>query len=127
MISPRYCPACFREISPEDHLCPFCRTNIRVWSRTTPYTLRLIHALNHPHSEVRMGAIISLGKRKDIEAALPLAECALRWPTDVVQGLEIVQSIALFPSSREREEALNRLLSHPAHAIRTAADRAREK
>ena len=87
-----------------------------------PYSSRLIHALNNPHSEVRMGAILSLGERGDIDAARPLADCALHWPTDVVQGLEIVRAIGLIPPSPERKDALGRLIFHPSRPVRRAAE-----
>ncbi|MDA8149910.1 MAG: HEAT repeat domain-containing protein [Nitrospiraceae bacterium] len=122
MTTLRYCPVCFNEVPQEDRICPFCKVDIPMWSQLIPYTSRLIHALNNPHSEVRMGAILSLGKRGDLEAARPLADCALRWPTDVVQGLEIVRAIDLLPSSPERREALERLILHPSRPIRRAAE-----
>ncbi len=122
MTALTYCPVCFKEIPSEKCICPFCMTDIRVWSRSTPYTSRLVHALENPHSEVRMGSILSLGRRGDLAAACPLADCALRWPTDVVQGLEIVRAIDLLPSSPERREALERLILHPSRPIRRAAE-----
>ena len=123
MTTLRYCPVCFNEVPQEDRICPFCKIDIPMWSRSMPYTSRLIHALNNPHSEVRMGSILSLGERGDIEAARPLADCALHWPTDVVQGLEIVQSIGLLPPSPNRKDALDRLLFHPSRPVRRAAER----
>ena len=123
MTNLRYCPVCFNEVLQEDRICPFCKIDIPMWSRSMPYTSRLIRALNNPHSEVRMGAILSLGKRGDIEAARPLADCALRWPTDVVQGLEIVRAIALLPLSPERKGALDRLLFHPSRPVKSAAEK----
>lgn len=97
MTTLRYCPVCFNEVPQEDRICPFCKIDIPMWSRSIPYTSQLIHALNNPHSEVRMGAILSLGKRGVLEAARPVADCALHWPTDVVQGLKIVRAIGLLP------------------------------
>lgn len=121
MAHPFYCPFCFMEIHPEDLVCPFCRKDIADWLRTTPYTARLIHALSHPNSEVRMGAILSLGKRGEIISAGSLADCAMGWPTDVVQGLEIVRSIGQILPSPEKDEALRRLTFHPSRPVRNAA------
>ncbi len=123
MTTPRYCPVCFKEIPPEDCVCPFCKIDIPVWTRSTPYTSRLIHALNNPHSEVRMGSILSLGERGDLEAARALVDCALRWPTDVVQGLEIVRAVGRLPDSPERKDALNRLFFHSSRPVRKASER----
>lgn len=68
-----------------------------------------------------MGAILTLGNRGEVQAALPLAQCALAYPIDVVQSLEIVRSLRKLPNSPERAAALALLLHHPARAVRRAA------
>ena len=69
-----------------------------------------------------MGAIISLGNRNESRAALPLARCALGHPTDVVEGLQIVDSLCQLTESVERTQALQMLASsHPGHVVRKAA------
>ena len=69
-----------------------------------------------------MGAILSLGHRADLRAALPLVECASRHPADVVQGLEIVKNIGQLTESAERTQALAMLArTHPARVVRAAA------
>jgi len=120
-----FCPECFLPI-PADACaqpCPRCGTVASEWEATHSYTERLIHALRHPNPEVRMGAILTLGNRGEARAALPLAQCALAHPTDVVQGLEIVRSLRKLPNSLDRVAALALLLDHPARAIRRAATR----
>lgn len=122
-----YCPVCFAEIDPEEQHdpCRVCGAVPAVWQRR-PYTERLIHALRHPVSEVRMGAIISLGNRREPQAAVPLAECALAHPVDVVQALAIVEAIHNIQPSPERDRALTLLADHPARAVRRAVVRALE-
>jgi hypothetical protein len=68
-----------------------------------------------------MGAIITLGNRRDVAAALPLATCAFAHPTDVVQNLEIVKSIQQLPPSPQRQQALALLEQHPAQTVRRMA------
>ena len=89
------------------------------------YQTKLLHALLHPLSEVRMRAIIALGMRRNPIAADALFDCALRHPKDVVEGLEIVASLALLQPHSAGHAALCRLAArHPAHAVRSAAKKA---
>jgi hypothetical protein len=71
-----FCPNCFEDIGPDAEICKSCRISVKEWMTQKSYTTRLIHALNHPIAEVRMGAIISLGKLKGVKAPIPLAKCA---------------------------------------------------
>lgn len=117
-----YCPVCFAEIAEDqqDAPCPVCGVTLEEWRRRD-YTDRLIHALRHPNPEVRMGAIISLGNRREPQAAVPLAECALAHPIDVVQALAIVEALRTIEPSLERDRALDLLANHPARAVYWAA------
>ncbi len=65
-----------------------------------------------------MGAIISLGNQKCKEAAVPLSECALEYPNDIVQNLEILHSIGRLPDCGPRCAAVQLLKSHPSSIIR---------
>lgn len=114
------CPNCFAELAPDVNVCPACGTDSTAWEATHTYEERLIHALGHPLSETRMASIISLGNRGDPAAAMPLAHCALAYPDDVVQNLEIVRSIDEMPAGPGRERALDSLRQHPARPIRRA-------
>jgi HEAT repeat protein len=123
-----YCPVCFAGVAADerDAPCRVCGARIEEWQRRD-YTERLIHALRHPNPEVRMGAIISLGNRRDPRAALPLAECALAHPIDVVQALAIVRALHAILPAPERETALDMLAAHPARAVRRAVARMRSE
>lgn len=116
-----YCPLCYAEIPVGSVSCPVCGRDIERWERETPYFDRLIWALRNPHSEVRMGAILSLANQKRPEAAGPLADCAARYPVDVVQGMAVLEAIERLPSGSEKREALEKLSHHPAHAVRVSA------
>jgi len=120
-----FCPACFAElpVSDPEQPCPRCGTVASAWEAGHSYTERLIHALGHPNSEARMGAILTLGNQGEVRAALPLARCALAHPIDVVQSLEIIRSLSKLPHGPERAAALGLLLEHPARAVRRAARR----
>ncbi len=114
------CPYCHGEIGVDVARCPLCGADLLAWQRL-PYGERLLLALTHPISEARMAAIIALGQRRETRAALPLAQCALTHPCDVVQGLEIVRALARLPADATRTQALQQLAAHPAHAVAAAA------
>jgi hypothetical protein len=112
-----FCPNCFEDIGPDAEICESCSINVKKWMAQKSYTERLIHALKHPIAEVRMGAIISLGKLKEVKAAVPLAQCAFTHPIDVIQGQEIIRALEQMDFEREVEQALELLSKHPAKAI----------
>lgn len=120
MMRPSYCPVCFASIQAQTLVCPVCQTDIGQWEQDHPYIERLLQALKHPHTNVRMQAIISLGKQGDVRVALPLAECALAHPRDVVQGREIIRSVRQLPAGPETAMALSMLAHHPAQSVREA-------
>lgn len=119
-----YCAACFAQFDAGLVRCPRCGALPQALSERD-YREKLLHALNHPLADVRMRAIIALGLRADAQASELLAQCALRWPADVIQALEIVASLASIARVTGQRTALERLAKeHPAHAVREAAQRA---
>jgi len=86
-----YCFHCFAELSVSCEVCPYCGANPAELSGN--YVQRLIHALYHPLADVRMRAIIALGLKGETQTTGELANCALRHPIDVIEGLEIVRSL----------------------------------
>jgi HEAT repeat protein len=116
-----FCPNCYARIPVDAAICPHCRATLNDWQEKA-YPDRLIDALGHPLSEVRMRAIIALGWRKERTAEKPLVDCALRHPIDVIEGLEIVNSLNLIRDSGSDDTALRFLsLHHAARAVRTMA------
>ncbi|MGO9234687.1 MAG: HEAT repeat domain-containing protein [Methylocella sp.] len=114
-----FCPNCHARIPLDAAICPHCRTSLREWQEKT-YVDRLIGALRHPLSEVRMRAIIALGWRGERAAEKPLVECTLRHPIDVVEGLEIVNSLRLIRDNGSDDTELRHLsLHHAARAVRS--------
>lgn len=85
------CPECYRLMPLTAARYPDCGADLAAFS-AQQYRDKLLAALDHPLSEVRMRAIIALGGRGERAAAEALAECALRHPADVVEGLEVVAS-----------------------------------
>lgn len=115
------CPSCFQRIDHDSAICPRCQVDIEKWLRMRSYLELLIHDLKHPNPEARMGSIISLGNDGDPLAALPLAACALDYPADVVQNLEIMRALAKVPPSAEKRAALVVLSEHPSRIIQQEA------
>ena len=119
-----YCPVCAAPIGHDARNCPRCKADIDEWDSKN-FVEKLIEALRHPLSEVRMRAIIVLGNRQERTAEQPLVDCAFAHPQDVVQGLEIVNSLRLIRKADLPSTALERLAKdHPARAVRKAAERA---
>lgn len=115
------CPNCFSMIPAEAESCPACGERIASLS-ARGYREKLLHALAHPLDDIRMRAIIALGLRRETVTAVPLAECALRHPTNVVEGMEVVYALRNVGASRERLHALAMLANdHAARAVRAAA------
>jgi HEAT repeat protein len=105
-------------------VCPLCGERISDLSERD-YGEKLLHALAHPLAEVRMRAIIALGLRAQETAAPELLQCALRHPTDVVEGMAIVDSLARMGGRCQSAQALAELAAgHPARAVRQRAARA---
>lgn len=116
-----YCPRCFASLAWEEEYCPHCHSDLTVWSRQS-FPSRLIHALQHPLADVRIRAIIALGMLHLDEAAPALVACALHYPTDVTEGLAIVNALAqLIPETVGRAGLKQLASEHPAHAVRHAA------
>lgn len=118
-----FCPNCFARVPSAHGACPACGVDSREWVEDCSYTDRLIHALDHPISEVRMAVVISLGNRNNPAASVPLARCAMKHPTDIVLAMEITAALKKLPEGPERHDALVILKTHPAQAIRNAAAR----
>ena len=119
-----FCPVCAAPVGRDARNCPRCKADIDKWDRKN-FVEKLIEALRHPFSEVRMRAIIVLGKRRESGAEQSLVNCACAHPKDVVQGLEIVNSLRLIRKGNPPSHALERLAKdHPARAVRKAAERA---
>lgn len=120
---PGFCLACFVPLSQEADTCPACGARMVELSERN-YREKLTHALLHPLADIRMRAIIALGWRGEPETAEALVSCALRYPTDVVQGLEIINSLDQMKDAMVRQTALSTVQAHhPAHAVREGAAR----
>lgn len=116
------CLACFHLIPVEAQTCPRCGADLTAFSAQN-YADKLIAALDHPLSEVRIRAIIALGWRGEERAAQPLLDLALRHPVDVVEGLAVLESLS--GMGVEGRIAMAELAQrHRAHAVREAAGRA---
>jgi len=99
--------------------CSHCGSNMATYSAQN-YAVKLIGALNHPLSEVRMRAIIALGWRSQEEAASHLLALTLRHPTDVVEGIAVVESLSRL-GVEGRHALMEIAKQHRAHAVRESA------
>ena len=116
-----FCLNCFSTISTMEEVCPACKVPIAAIS-AREYAEKLIRALEHPLADVRVRVIIALGMRGDPEAAEKLADCALHYPADIVQSIQIVTSLRKMRPSTSRHKALEALgKQHPAAVVRIAA------
>ncbi|OOG28845.1 hypothetical protein B1C78_00480 [Thioalkalivibrio denitrificans] len=123
---PGFCPACFAPLDQSAERCPVCGARMADLS-ARDYGEKLLHALEHPLADVRLRAILALGRCSVAGAADALVACALCHPVDVVEGLEVVRSLRGPGPDGARRRALARLVrEHPAHAVREAARRAAE-
>lgn len=104
-----------------DTNCPQCGAEAMALTYRD-YQQKLKHALEHPLADVRMRAIVALGLRGELGSVDALVDCALRHPTDVVEGLEIVRSLVSILGGRLNLDAMQRLIDeHPGHAVKQAA------
>ena len=113
------CLRCFYLIPVEAQTCPRCGADLAAFS-ARDYADKLIDALDHPLSEVRMRAIIALGWRGEERAAQPLLDLALRHPVDVVEGLAVLESLARM-GIEGRITLVALAERHQAHAVRETA------
>lgn len=121
-----FCPVCASPIAGSAANCARCSAAIDAWDFQS-FVDKLIGALRHPLADIRMRAIIVLGRRRERAAEGPLAKCALDHPSDVVQGLAVVQSLHSICANGQASQALERLAAeHPARAVRAAAREAIE-
>ena len=120
----QFCGQCFALFPAAATACPRCGALPSRLSERD-YQEKLLVALDHPLADVRMRAILAFGLRQQPEVAPALLACALRHPVDVVEGLEIVNSLSRLDHGRPLHSALESLATgHPAHAVRAAALRA---
>lgn len=115
------CPLCFSEIPVNAQICPHCGSDT-VRHSGLDYATKLIGALKHPISEVRMRAIIALGWRSQTDSVPQLLALAFSHPADVVEGIAVVESLSRMGG--EGRHALTVLANqHRAHAVREAASK----
>lgn len=118
-MSVEFCPECFAEISAATQRCPRCDFALRAQPLLGSYDERLISALRHPVTEVRMGAIIALEKRGTTAACDALCGIALTAPADLPQSTAVVECLASMlptPTARDNLECI--AAQHGARSVR---------
>lgn len=111
-----FCPSCFAEIDADSPSCTQCGADVQA-GRDRAYPQRLLHALRHPLSDIRMTAIEALAQLQPEGAATALADCALEHPRDPVQGVAILRALERLPRNPAWAAAVSRLVVHPAAVV----------
>lgn len=111
-----FCPSCFAEIDAASSTCTQCGADVQA-GRDRAYPQRLLHALKHPLSDIRMTAIEALAQLQPEGAAMALADCALEHPRDPVQGVAILRALERLPRNPAWAAAVSRLVDHPAAVV----------
>lgn len=111
-----FCPSCFAEIDAARSTCTQCSADVQA-GRDRAYPQRLLHALKHPLSDIRMTAIEALAKLQPECAAMAFADCALEHPRDPVQGVAILRALERLPRNPAWAAAVSRLVDHPAAVV----------
>jgi hypothetical protein len=119
-----FCAHCFAILQAGRVICPSCREKVRYLNDDESLNL-LVKVLHDNRADVRSTAIFVLGRRKDRRAADALVACALRHPSDIDEGLQIVKVLSAIDDGVPRTTALQYLIArHPASEIKQAAFRA---
>lgn len=111
-----FCPSCFAEIDAASSTCTQCGADVQA-GRDRAYPQRLLHALKHPLSDIRMTAIEALAQLQPEGAAMAFADCALGHPRDPVQGVAILRALERLPRDPAWAAAVSRLVDHPAAIV----------
>lgn len=119
-----YCMNCFSLIPAEAETCPVCGETVSSW-HAHDFGEKLLHALDHPSSEVRSRVISILVQRHEAGTALKLAECALRHPMNYDETIQIISALKDADAFPDGHRALDILAQdHPSHVVRIAAEKA---
>lgn len=115
-----FCLHCLTLLSAPVDICPTCGQPTS--GSSDDYRESLLHALRHPLADVRARAITALGLRRDRLTGDALVACALRNPTAVVEGLQVIEALKVLDGGMPHLAALHYLHArHPARAVREAA------
>ena len=112
-----FCPSCFAFVLEKTVTCPNCHTVLQEWDKQHNYFEKLIKALEHPLSEVRMAAVAALTEFRSSTAALPAVLCALKRPEDIELLKSVILLLNQLPECNDKNVALERLSRHPSFLI----------
>ncbi|MYM22187.1 hypothetical protein GTP46_05975 [Duganella sp. FT135W] len=116
-----FCSHCFQILQTGCPTCPSCQQRVGYLSDVESRSM-LLKMLLDQRTEVRSTAIFALGWRKDRLAADALVACALRHPSNISQGLQIVKVLATIDNGTPLMTALQYLMArHPGSEVKQAA------
>ncbi len=119
-MSEVFCMHCFAQLAAVSVNCPLCHHPVDD-IEDGDYQRKLIDALHHQHADIRMRAIVAIGIRRDKHAADALVACALRNPSDLAEGMQIVAALKVIDDGKPRVTALHYLFArHPSNEIKQA-------
>jgi len=119
-----FCPACWKVISEEDIICPYCGYDLRDFQQM-PYEYKLLMGLNHPVTEMRLNVIHVIGM-KNLKEAIPQLENMINKETNPIVLMHIVDALARM-SHPEALELLSKLALHRYSLVRSRAKQALER
>lgn len=104
-----FCPNCWKEISEEELLCPFCNYNLSEFMKLD-YEKKLIIALNHPIKEIRRTIVFIIGEKKLKEAVNEL-EKLINEEDDPIILIEIAKALVKI-NCEQSKKILQKMRSH---------------
>jgi len=119
-----FCPACWKVISEEDIICPYCGYDLRDFNQL-PYEQKLLMGLEHPITEMKLNVIYIIGM-KNLKEAIPHLERMINKETNPIVLMQIVDALAKMTHS-EALELLRKLALHRYPLVRSKAMQALEK
>lgn len=116
-----FCAHCFAILQAGYRTCPSCKERVGYLTDVESRDL-LVKVLHDRRADIRSTAIFALGRRKDRLTVDALVACALRHPSDITQGLQIVKVLAAIDDGAPQTTALHYLIArHPAGEVKQAA------
>lgn len=114
-----FCQNCFKEISPNATICPYCGADIGKYDVLT-FENKLIHALHHPLPDTVSIAVTVLGKIQSKKAVKPLKELFNKTSDPYIQK-EILDALFAI-DTKDSIRFVKTMLAHTNVIVRKEAE-----
>ncbi|MEN2993954.1 MAG: HEAT repeat domain-containing protein [Thermodesulfovibrio sp.] len=104
-----FCPSCWRGISENTILCPYCNYDLNKFNALS-YEDKLLLSLKHPVKEIRRLIIFVIGLKK-MKKALSEVEKMIDQEEDPIILIEIIKALQQF-NDKEAKAILEKIRSH---------------